>query len=40
MVGSILISRAITEQSELRTAPLDSALITASMLFDADDGPP
>jgi TetR/AcrR family transcriptional regulator, transcriptional repressor for nem operon len=38
MVGSIVISRGIPEQSESRTAPLDSALSTASMLIDADDG--
>ena len=38
MVGSIVISRGMPEQSESRTAPLDSALSTASMLVDADDG--
>jgi TetR/AcrR family transcriptional regulator, transcriptional repressor for nem operon len=37
MVGSIVISRGIPEQSESRTAPLDSALSTASALIDADD---
>jgi AcrR family transcriptional regulator len=31
MVGSIVITRGIPEQSESRTAPLDSALSTASM---------
>ena len=36
MVGSIVISRGIPEQSESRTAPLDSALSTASALIDAD----
>ena len=36
MVGSIVISRGIPEQSESRTAPLDSALSTASTLIDAD----
>jgi TetR/AcrR family transcriptional regulator, transcriptional repressor for nem operon len=38
MVGSIVISRGIPEQNESRTAPLDSALSTASLLIDADDG--
>lgn len=38
MVGSIAISRAMPEQSQARSAPLDSALSTASMLIDADDG--
>ena len=38
MVGAIVISRGIPEQSESRTAPLDSALSTASRLIDADDG--
>lgn len=38
MVGSIVISRGMPEQSESRTAPLDSALSTASTLIDADDG--
>ena len=38
MVGSIAISRAMPEQSQARSAPLDSALSTASMLVDADDG--
>jgi TetR/AcrR family transcriptional repressor of nem operon len=38
MVGAIVISRGIPEQSESRTAPLDSALSTASVLIDADDG--
>ena len=37
MVGSIVISRGMPEQSETRTAPLDSALSTASALIDADD---
>jgi AcrR family transcriptional regulator len=37
MVGSIVISRGMPEQSESRTAPLDSALGTASALIDADD---
>jgi hypothetical protein len=36
MVGAIVISRGIPEQSESRTAPLDSALTTAFMLIDAD----
>ena len=36
MVGAIAISRGIPEQSESRTAPLDSALSTASALIDAD----
>jgi TetR/AcrR family transcriptional repressor of nem operon len=31
MVGSIVISRGIPEQSESRTAPLDSALSTTSI---------
>ena len=35
MVGSILISRGMPEQSETRSAPLDSALSTASALMDA-----
>jgi TetR/AcrR family transcriptional repressor of nem operon len=40
MVGSIVISRGMPEQSEFRTAPLDSALSTASTLIEAgtDDG--
>ena len=38
MVGAIVISRGIPEQSESRTALLDSALSTASRLIDADDG--
>ena len=38
MVGSIVISRGMSEQCESRTAPLDSALSTASMLIDVDDG--
>jgi TetR/AcrR family transcriptional repressor of nem operon len=37
MVGSIVISRGMPEQSESRTALLDSALSTASALIDADD---
>ena len=36
MVGSIVISRGIPEQSEFRTAPLDSALSTATALIDAE----
>lgn len=36
MVGSIVISRGMPEQSETRTAPLDSALSTASTLIGAD----
>ena len=36
MVGAIVISRGLPEQSESRTAPLDSARSTASMLIDAD----
>ena len=38
MVGAIVISRRIPEQNESGTAPLDSALSTASALIDADDG--
>jgi TetR/AcrR family transcriptional regulator, transcriptional repressor for nem operon len=38
MVGSIVISRGMPEQSQSRSAPLDSALSTASALIDADDG--
>ena len=38
MVGAIVISRGIPEQSQFRTAPLDSALSTVSTLIDADDG--
>jgi TetR/AcrR family transcriptional regulator, transcriptional repressor for nem operon len=34
MVGSIVISRGMPEQSESRSAPLDSALSTASALID------
>jgi TetR/AcrR family transcriptional regulator, transcriptional repressor for nem operon len=37
MVGAIVISRGIPEQNEFRTAPLDSALSTASALINADD---
>jgi AcrR family transcriptional regulator len=37
MVGSIVISRGMPEQSQSRSEPLDSALSTASMLVDADD---
>jgi TetR/AcrR family transcriptional regulator, transcriptional repressor for nem operon len=37
MVGAVVISRGIPEQSQSRTAPLDSALSTASALIDADD---
>lgn len=37
MVGAIVISRGIPEQSESRTAPLDSALSTVSALIDPDD---
>ena len=37
MVGSIVISRGLPEQSETRTAPLDSALGTAVALIDGDD---
>jgi TetR/AcrR family transcriptional regulator, transcriptional repressor for nem operon len=36
MVGSIVVSRGMPEQSETRTAPLDSALSTASGLMGAD----
>jgi AcrR family transcriptional regulator len=36
MVGAILISRGIPEQSESRTAPLDSALSTVATLIDSD----
>ena len=36
MVGSIVISRGMPEQSETRTAPLDSALSTASTLVNVD----
>ena len=35
MVGSILISRGMPEQSDTRSAPIDSALSTASALMDA-----
>ena len=35
MVGSIVISRGMPEQSESRSTPLDSALSTASALTDA-----
>jgi TetR/AcrR family transcriptional regulator, transcriptional repressor for nem operon len=40
MVGSIVISRGMPEHSETRTAPIDSALSTASTLIEAgaDDG--
>ena len=40
MVGSIVISRGMPEQSQSRSAPLDSALSTASMLVDARRLPP
>lgn len=42
MVGAIVISRGMPEQSEFRTAPIDSALSTASTLIEAsiDDGGP
>ncbi|WP_165796300.1 TetR/AcrR family transcriptional regulator [Mycobacterium ahvazicum] len=36
MVGSVLISRGMPEQSENRSAVLDSALTTASALMDAE----
>lgn len=36
MVGSIVISRGFPEQSQSRTAPLDSALSTASALIGAE----
>jgi AcrR family transcriptional regulator len=36
MVGSVLISRGMPEQSENRSAPLDSALKTASALMNAE----
>jgi TetR/AcrR family transcriptional repressor of nem operon len=36
MVGSIVISRGMPEQSQSRSAPLDSALSTASALIDAE----
>ena len=36
MVGSIVISRGMPEQSESRAAPIDAALGTASMLIDID----
>lgn len=39
MVGSILISRGMPEQSETRSAALDSALTTASALMDAGAEP-
>jgi TetR/AcrR family transcriptional regulator, transcriptional repressor for nem operon len=39
MVGSILISRGIPEESENRSAPLDSALGTVSALMDAGAEP-
>jgi TetR/AcrR family transcriptional regulator, transcriptional repressor for nem operon len=40
MVGPIVISRGMPDQSETRTTPLDSALSTASTLIEAgtDDG--
>jgi TetR/AcrR family transcriptional regulator, transcriptional repressor for nem operon len=40
MVGSIVISSGMPEQRETRTAPLDSALSTASTRIEAgaDDG--
>ncbi|WP_255360734.1 TetR/AcrR family transcriptional regulator [Mycobacterium sp. 852002-53434_SCH5985345] len=37
MVGSIVISRAIPEESEYRTAPTDSALSTAIELIEGTD---
>jgi len=43
MVGAIVISRGMPEQGETRTAPLNSALSTASALIAAgsnDGGPP
>ena len=36
MVGSIVISRGLPEDRDCRTAPLDSALSTASALIDED----
>ncbi|OBA61711.1 hypothetical protein A5647_10840 [Mycobacterium sp. 1100029.7] len=39
MVGSVLISRALPEHSENRSAILDSALATASALMSADAEP-
>lgn len=39
MVGSVLISRGIPEQSENRSAPLEAALSTAFALMDAGAGP-
>jgi TetR/AcrR family transcriptional repressor of nem operon len=36
MVGSIVISRGMPEQSDFRSAPLDSALSTATALIGAD----
>jgi TetR/AcrR family transcriptional regulator, transcriptional repressor for nem operon len=39
MVGAIVISRGIPEDSESRTAPLDSALNTAASLIGPDVGP-
>jgi AcrR family transcriptional regulator len=36
MVGSIVISRGMPERSESRSAPLDSALSTASALVDGE----
>jgi AcrR family transcriptional regulator len=36
MVGSVLISRGMPEESETRSAPLDSALSTASALVGAE----
>lgn len=39
MVGAILISRGLPERSELRSAPIESALTTATQLLaDADNG--
>ncbi len=37
MVGSLVISRGMPEDSESRSAPLDSALNTAYKLIDADE---
>ncbi|WP_169733669.1 TetR/AcrR family transcriptional regulator [Mycobacterium genavense] len=39
MVGSVLISRGMPEQSETRSAALNSALATASALMDAGASP-
>jgi TetR/AcrR family transcriptional repressor of nem operon len=39
MVGSVLISRGMPEDSENRSAPLEAALSTATALMDAGAEP-